>query len=198
MFFSVGAESAGKVITMKSSITSPVTSSVKKRVPQALNASFKNLGLTLSLFLGAALSLQSLSAQAEDVALKTSATESSSSVSYGFTSDHSEDSQPTYAPLNLQTPGGFSDSYITSVTATDLGAASDAALSGAHYSLRSSHLQRYQVDQGTRMTGWQLGEGLYFGRSKGELKGVALIWQRSQTAQVSLSGNGLRLTRRIN
>ena len=48
------------------------------------------------------------------------------------------------------------------------------------------------------MTGWKFGDDMYFGRSKGDLSGVALIWQRSQTDQVSLSGSGLRLTRRIN
>ena len=67
-----------------------------------------------------------------------------------------------------------------------------------HFRVNSSHLGRHQVDQGTRMTGWKLRDDVFFGKSKGDLSGVALIWQRSQTDQVSLSGSGLRLTRRIN
>jgi len=67
-----------------------------------------------------------------------------------------------------------------------------------HFRLSSSGLNRHQVDQGTRMTGWKLGDEVFFGKSKGDLSGVALIWQRSQTDQVSLSGSGLKLTRRIN
>ncbi len=70
--------------------------------------------------------------------------------------------------------------------------------SPAQFRLVSSRLDRHQVDQGTRMTGWKLGDEVFFGKSKGDLSGVALIWQRSQTDQVSLSGSGLRLTRRIN
>ena len=66
------------------------------------------------------------------------------------------------------------------------------------FKLYSSRVARYQLDQGTRMTGWRFGDEVFFGRSKGDLSGVALIWQRSQTDQVSLSGSGLRLTRRIN
>ena len=68
-----------------------------------------------------------------------------------------------------------------------------------------SGVRRFNVDHRTRLTGWQLRDHLYFGRSKGkrnmqgkrELSGVALIWQPSQTQQVSLSGKGLKLTRRF-
>ena len=73
-----------------------------------------------------------------------------------------------------------------------------AERAASHFRLNSSHLGRHQIDQGTRMTGWKLGDEVFFGKSKGDLSGVALIWQRSQTDQVSLSGSGLRLTRRIN
>ena len=73
-----------------------------------------------------------------------------------------------------------------------------AARSQPRFRLSAANIGRHQVDQGTRMTGWKFGDDMYFGRSKGDLSGVALIWQRSQTDQVSLSGSGLRLTRRIN
>jgi len=70
--------------------------------------------------------------------------------------------------------------------------------SSTRFRLHSSSLARYQIDQGTRVTGWKLRDDVFFGKSKGDLKGVALVWQRSQTDQVSLSGRGLRLSRRIN
>jgi|GEM_PF-3104592 len=56
---------------------------------------------------------------------------------------------------------------------------------------------RYQLDSGTRLDGWQVGADLYFGRSKGDVRGVALIWQPSNENQVALSGSGLKVTRRL-
>lgn len=55
----------------------------------------------------------------------------------------------------------------------------------------------FRLDGGTRVVGWQVRDGLYFGKRKGELKGVALIWQRRANQQISLSEKGLRLTRRL-
>jgi len=99
--------------------------------------------------------------------------------------------------MNMNRPYSQSLTYMD-VQSSSAGRKANAEPAHNHFRLNSSHLGRYQVDQGTRMTGWKLRDDVYFGKSKGDLKGVALIWQRSQTDQVSLSGSGLRLTRRIN
>lgn len=56
-------------------------------------------------------------------------------------------------------------------------------------------VNRYALNHATRLTGWQVGEDLYFGRAKGEDSGIALVWQRRWNQQVSLSNDGIRLTR---
>lgn len=56
-------------------------------------------------------------------------------------------------------------------------------------------VNRYALNHATRLIGWQVGDGLYFGRAKGEESGIALVWQRRWNQQVSLSNDGLRLTR---
>lgn len=56
-------------------------------------------------------------------------------------------------------------------------------------------VNRYYLNHSTRLIGWQVGEALYFGRAKGEESGIALVWQRRWNQQVSLSNDGIRLTR---
>ena len=56
-------------------------------------------------------------------------------------------------------------------------------------------VNRYALNHATRLIGWQVGESLYFGRAKGEDSGIALVWQRRWNQQVSLSNDGIRLTR---
>lgn len=56
-------------------------------------------------------------------------------------------------------------------------------------------VNRYYLNHSTRLIGWQVGESLYFGRAKGEESGIALVWQRRWNQQVSLSNDGIRLTR---
>lgn len=56
-------------------------------------------------------------------------------------------------------------------------------------------VNRYYLNHSTRLIGWQVGESLYFGRAKGEESGLALVWQRRWNQQVSLSNDGIRLTR---
>ncbi len=56
-------------------------------------------------------------------------------------------------------------------------------------------VNRYYLNHATRLIGWQVGESLYFGRAKGEESGIALVWQRRWNQQVSLSNDGIRLTR---
>lgn len=105
------------------------------------------------------------------------------------------------AQLDLRTPGVLAHSApqspVARPAASDSSSVSVADLPTS-FPIRSSAITRYQLDSGTRVTGWQLRDDVFFGRSKGDLSGVALIWQRSQTDQLSLSGSGLKLTRRIN
>lgn len=57
-------------------------------------------------------------------------------------------------------------------------------------------ISRYDLDSHTDMIGWQLSNSVFFGRQGGEESGIALVWQR-EASQVSLSKEGLRLTRRF-
>ena len=109
------------------------------------------------------------------------------------------------AQLDLRTPGVLAHSAPQSPVARPAASDSSSVSSSVSvanlttsFPIRSSAIKRYQLDSGTRVTGWQLRDDVFFGRSKGDLSGVALIWQRSQTDQLSLSGSGLKLTRRIN
>ena len=109
------------------------------------------------------------------------------------------------AQLDLRTPRVLAHSAPQSPVARPAASDSSSVSSSVSvanlttsFPIRSSAIKRYQLDSGTRVTGWQLRDDVFFGRSKGDLSGVALIWQRSQTDQLSLSGSGLKLTRRIN
>ena len=57
-------------------------------------------------------------------------------------------------------------------------------------------LDRFDLDEHTEILGWQLNESWYFGRQDGEDSGLTLVWQASVN-QVSLSKDGVRLTRRF-
>ncbi|MEM1230139.1 MAG: hypothetical protein AAGI15_06345 [Pseudomonadota bacterium] len=57
-------------------------------------------------------------------------------------------------------------------------------------------VNRYQLDHDTKLTGWRLNDRWYFGRQKGLDSGLTLVWQK-QANQVSVSKDGLRLTRRF-
>ncbi len=57
-------------------------------------------------------------------------------------------------------------------------------------------LTKYHHDHETEMLGWQVSKSLYFGRQRGEDSGLTLVWHQ-QNNQVSLSKDGLRLTRRF-
>jgi len=56
---------------------------------------------------------------------------------------------------------------------------------------------RYKLDHATKLTGWEISDGVYFGRAKGDSSGIALVWQRRNNQQVSLSNEGVRYTRRF-
>ncbi len=57
-------------------------------------------------------------------------------------------------------------------------------------------LSKHRLDHETEVLGWRVSETLYFGRQRGEDSGLTLVWQQRNN-QVSLSKDGLRLTRRF-
>lgn len=64
---------------------------------------------------------------------------------------------------------------------------------GKAYALGVNH---YHLDHETKVTGWQVSERWFFGRQRGMDSGLTLVWQK-QANQVSVSKDGLRLTRRF-
>ena len=64
---------------------------------------------------------------------------------------------------------------------------------GKNYALG---INRYNVDAHTEILGWQIDDNWYFGRQDGLDSGLTLVWQQ-EASQVSLSKDGLRLTRRF-
>lgn len=57
-------------------------------------------------------------------------------------------------------------------------------------------LARFDLDAHTEILGWQVADRWYFGRQDGEDSGLTLVWQAEEN-QVSLSKDGVRLTRRF-
>ena len=55
---------------------------------------------------------------------------------------------------------------------------------------------RFDLDHRTEIIGWQLANSWYLGRQDGLDSGLTLVWQQS-TNQVSVSKEGVRLTRRF-
>jgi hypothetical protein len=55
----------------------------------------------------------------------------------------------------------------------------------------------HQLDDHTRLLGWQLKDGWFFGRSRAESSEVALVWKKNSHDQLSLSKDGLRFLRRF-
>ena len=59
-------------------------------------------------------------------------------------------------------------------------------------------VDRFDLDDHTEILGWQLSQSWFFGRQDGEDSGLTLVWQAQASAnQVSLSKDGVRLTRRF-
>lgn len=57
-------------------------------------------------------------------------------------------------------------------------------------------INRFDLDEHTEILGWQISKSWYFGRQDGLDSGLTLVWQ-SDANQVSLSKDGVRLTRRF-
>ena len=57
-------------------------------------------------------------------------------------------------------------------------------------------INRFDLDSHTEILGWQISDSFYFGRQDGVDSGLTLVWQQ-RANQVSLSKDGLRLTRRF-
>lgn len=57
-------------------------------------------------------------------------------------------------------------------------------------------VKKFYLDHETRIIGWRVHKSVYFGQQKGEDSGLTLVWHQDQN-QVSLSKDGLRLTRKF-
>jgi hypothetical protein len=55
---------------------------------------------------------------------------------------------------------------------------------------------RFDLDAHTEIIGWRLNDAWYLGRQDGLDSGLTLVWQ-SEVNQLSLSKDGVRLTRRF-
>ncbi len=58
-------------------------------------------------------------------------------------------------------------------------------------------VDRFALDEHTEIIGWQLSQRWYFGRQDGDDSGLTFVWQQNRKQQVSVSKDGLRLTRRF-
>ena len=58
-------------------------------------------------------------------------------------------------------------------------------------------INRFAVDPHTEILGWQLSDRWFFGRQDGLDSGLTFVWQRNSDEQVSVSKDGIRLTRRF-
>lgn len=58
------------------------------------------------------------------------------------------------------------------------------------------NIGRYNLDTHTEIIGWRISDDWYLGRQDGLDSGLTLVWQQS-ASQVSLSKDGVRLTRRF-
>ena len=63
--------------------------------------------------------------------------------------------------------------------------------------LAGSGLERHRLTDGRSLIGWKLSNTLYFGRAKKEGGTVAVVWEQSSNQRISLSTDGLKLTRRF-
>lgn len=58
-------------------------------------------------------------------------------------------------------------------------------------------VMKYRLDRHTRIIGWRVSHTVYFGQQRGDDSGLSLVWQQSANRQISLSRDGLRLTKRF-
>lgn len=58
-------------------------------------------------------------------------------------------------------------------------------------------IHRFHLDAHTEVLGWQVANRWYVGRQRGEDSGLTLVWQRDGRDQLSLSRDGLRVSRRF-
>ena len=58
-------------------------------------------------------------------------------------------------------------------------------------------IDRFDLDRHTEIIGWRLSDRWYFGRQDGLDSGLTFVWQQNDQQQVSVSKDGIRLTRRF-
>ena len=57
-------------------------------------------------------------------------------------------------------------------------------------------IDRHELDDYTRVTGWQVSDRWYFGKKRGDDSDFGFVWQR-EADQLSVSTGGVRLIRRF-
>lgn len=62
---------------------------------------------------------------------------------------------------------------------------------------RALGLVRYQLDHRTAVLGWQVAPRWFLGQQRGDDSGLTLVWQKDGSDQLSLSKDGVRISRRF-
>ncbi len=62
---------------------------------------------------------------------------------------------------------------------------------------RALGLYRYQLDHRTAVLGWQVAPRWFLGQQRGDDSGLTLVWQKDGNDQLSLSKDGVRISRRF-
>ena len=80
-----------------------------------------------------------------------------------------------------------------------IGAEASAASALAQVEITKSYalgLNRFDLDTETELIGWRISDSWYFGRQDGLDSGLTFVYQQQEN-QLSVSKDGLRLTRRF-
>ncbi|MCR9279256.1 MAG: hypothetical protein NXH85_14930 [Pseudomonadaceae bacterium] len=62
---------------------------------------------------------------------------------------------------------------------------------------RALGLVRYQLDHKTAVLGWRVAPRWFLGQQRGDDSGLTLVWQKDGSDQLSLSKDGVRISRRF-
>lgn len=95
-------------------------------------------------------------------------------------------SGPGLAQANEVGVGSYSARMVAQANLSDLQMKKSYALG----------IGRFDLDAHTEIIGWRLNQAWYFGRQDGLDSGLTLVWQ-NRSNQISLSKEGVRLTRRF-
>ena len=99
------------------------------------------------------------------------------------------------AAVSLPASSARADDSATTIAGTQVSTLS--SLSQVEIAKRYAlGLNRFDLDVETKLLGWRLSNSWYFGRQDGLDSGLTFVYQQEEN-QVSVSKDGLRLTRRF-